>query len=416
MEERLMKKFLIIAVAAMFCLAFTMPAMAKTTMGGMITLQTYYQDDSGERQSGGVVPGQAQVDDFSRTYFALPNPYNRFWVRYTSDDGVANGYIQLRWGDENRGDNFNFNYGWIDWHFNPSFYLRIGRQTQAFAITSPNHQLGSATHGSVLSRHGNIHGASSRDGVRAYIKFNDMVRMEIQALNPDNDDTHLNGNQVPRDASTGLAAANAVVENTIPRFDIAVPIKVANFKLEPSFTWLREEYDQVASGSDDDYDIWGLALGITAGFGPVEFKGEVTYGENLGSGTYVGAGDAPLRVGRPMGYIDTAGNTKIEDTEIFAWWAQLGIKFGPATLYGTVGNLNAENDGAPGTRDNRETDVSRWAYGVSLPIKVAKGFIISPQIWFLDYDDDATWGPTSTTQSVDYGDTLTIGVHWQLSF
>ena len=77
----------------------------------------------------------APLDSLNVTQMNLPLPLNRLNAKYTSDDGMIGGFIEVRGGGTNRGDTgVVWNYGWIDWRFNPNVYLRVGRQTQAFAI------------------------------------------------------------------------------------------------------------------------------------------------------------------------------------------------------------------------------------------------------------------------------------------
>jgi hypothetical protein len=44
-----MKKFFIVMLAAAVCLAFTLPAMAKVTMGGRVDMEVSYLSQSEER-------------------------------------------------------------------------------------------------------------------------------------------------------------------------------------------------------------------------------------------------------------------------------------------------------------------------------------------------------------------------------
>lgn len=121
--------------------------------------------------------------------------------------------------------------------------------------------------------------------IKALVKFTDQVRLEFQLLDPDNDCPGTNGcapeHVIPREAVNG-PGGNSPEENTIPRIDVSVNIKVANFVIEPAVTWLRQEFDQVAAGNDDSFDIFGLAVGAKAGFGPLTLSNAVHYGENLG--------------------------------------------------------------------------------------------------------------------------------------
>lgn len=417
-----MKKLLVGVLAALCCLAITAPVIAETKVGGMITSDMYYWDRSKERILGGLLKNATTVqDDWATTRMVMPQAWNRLWVDYRSDDKNLAGYIQLRTGGQKGNSGgvaneniFTWEYAWIDWHFNPNFYLRIGRQTQAFAIYTPDQNMGHVDGHIIGSGFGNIHGGTSRDAIRAYIKFNDNVRMEVQLQDPNTEADAQDELNLPR--QTGLAG-NALEANKVPRFDLAVPIKVGNFNIEPSFSYMKQNWDQVAAGSDDSFDIWGLALGAKAAFGPVTLSGEITYGENLGSGTYVGAGN-----GAPITYLNTLGQTKIEDGKTLAWWFEFSFNFGPAAIQAIVGMDKGKNDGDPTiARDASEWSRSQWMYGFQVPIYVAKNFTVTPAIWFYDYDGSATVGGAAGSAGragidTDFGSETMIGVQFALTF
>ncbi|MBN1104495.1 MAG: hypothetical protein JXL84_13840, partial [Deltaproteobacteria bacterium] len=250
-----MKKLFIGVVAAVCCFALAAPAFAEVKVGGMIGVDIWYLDRASEKVQNGFekVPNVVNTrEDMTRTEITLPQAWNRITLNYTSDDKKVGGYIQLRHGDgTGTGHNpFNINdstqvleSAWIDYHFNKATYLRIGRQTQAFAIYTPNQVMGQGEGHIVGVGFGNVHGGSGRDAIRLYHTFNENVRMELQALSPDNED-----------ASNALFPAKAggvvTVNNVVPRFDLAIPIKIGNFRIEPSATWLQMEMDEVAPGSD----------------------------------------------------------------------------------------------------------------------------------------------------------------------
>jgi hypothetical protein len=389
-------------------------------MGGMITFDMYYQNINDANASGGVAPGAvAGSDSLNVTQMNLPLPLNRLNAKYTSDDGMIGGFIEVR-GGTNRGDTgVVWNYGWIDWRFNPNVYLRIGRQTQSFAIMAPKQAVGWNSRGGrrlILNEFGNIHGGSSRDSIRLYWKFNDMIRLELQAMDPDSDPAGISAaNGVVTGPGVAAVAPAATEDMAIPRFDIALPISVGNWVIEPSGTWLQTRYANIPGGSDDDYQIYGLAVGIKGGIGPVIIGGEFTYGQNLGAANHAGSINW-----QPSAYIDGNGFLRVEDTTGYAWWFHLGFKLGPATIYGIVGNNNTDNDGDPavpsitaGGADGLEWDVDRWAYGVSVPISVAKGFTIQPEFMYYDYDSSAK---RAGIDGVDMGSQWILGVQWMLRF
>jgi len=443
-----MKKLLIGVLAVACCVAFSAPVFAEIKVGGMISAEQFYWGMSKERrQFGGVADGTAtNLDDYGSTEFAMGQPWNRLNMQYISDDKKIGGMLELRTGGQKGGgnstnaaggnavgeNNFVWELAYIDWHLNPNFYLRVGRQTQTFAIYSPEQQMGHNHGHIVLAGFGNIHGATSRDGVRAYIKFNDMIRMELQMLNPDSDGTSAapgttgdlltttsrrGAGAVLLPALPATAGGVAAEENTIPRFDISLPIKVGNFSIEPSFSWARSSYTQIAAGSDDEYDSWGASLGFKAGFGPFTLSGEYTYGQNLGGHSYVGAGN-----GMPSTYTISGTNIGIEDTTTHSAWLQAEFNFGPFGIQLIGGIEKAENDGNPNLSRNVDTaefDVTRYAVGLQVPIYIAKNFKVVPQAWYYNYGDSADVGGTAAAprnSDTDLGNETTIGVFWQLSF
>lgn len=433
-----MKKLFIGVVAAFICLAFVAPVLAEVKVGGMISSEQFYWKRSQERQAGGAasVQGPTGTAGFYDTYksveFGMQAAFNRLNVQYISDDKKIGGFIELRGGSFNRGDATVWNYAYMDWHLNPNFYFRVGRQTQSFSIMAPDQEAGGIAGTALLNNFGNIHGGSSRDAVRAYIKFTDNVRMEINVIHPDSDGTNTapgstgelrlaGANPVSAAATVALPAAagqNDIVreENTIPRIDIALPIKFGNFTVEPAVTWSRSDYNNVAAGSDDNIDAWGASIGAKAGFGPLTIMGEVNYGENLGTqGAYVGTN------GVAMTYVDAAGNTRIEDGEELQAWLEVQFDFGPFAIQGMVGYATFENDGDPATaRDAAEYDVERWAYGLAFPIKIAKNMTMKPSFFYFDYDGSATGGGAAGSAQRDFdtdlGTELVAGIWWQLVF
>ncbi|PKN66330.1 MAG: hypothetical protein CVU57_06580 [Deltaproteobacteria bacterium HGW-Deltaproteobacteria-15] len=410
-----MKKILIGLVAAMCCFALAAPAMAQVKISGMITLDAFFQDVDGERQFGGVPSNTVNFDrnDRQQTNINLPQALNRFDVQWTSEDKKVHGRIQLRYGAPTGGgpgtvQGFDPEFAYIDYHWTPGWYTRFGRQEQTFAIMAPSQSLGQSAAHIVGAGWGNVHGGTARDGIKNFFKFSDMVRLEVELIDPSNNTAEA---VAFFPADPGVGGFQVVEENSvIPRIDLALNIKIANFVIEPSVTWLTQEYDGVAPGSEDTVDIWGAALGVAAGFGPVTVRGEVTYGENLGNANYVGGNGAAI------GYIDANGDLQIEDTEVLAAWIDLGFNFGPAEIHGIVGYQQWETDAVgiviPG---QGERERERWMYGVNLPIKMTKNFTIKPEVMFYKDDNKAQIGRIDDV-TADFGDELIAGVQFQLVF
>jgi hypothetical protein len=404
-----------IGAALICCLALAPAAMAKIEFSGMVTNDVYYHEQSGEMEEGGRLQGAAATrDGFSTININMPQATNRFYVRYHNDEGNLWGEIQMREGglnDANVAGGKNADIWetmFLDYKLNDMVHFRLGRQPQSFSTMAPGADgIGHASRFTLLVGYGNVHGGSSRDAVKAYIKFNDMVRMEIMAIDPDT--------ATDEAALTGMAVAPGEAireENTIPRFDLSIPITIGNFYFEPAATWLKQNYDGIAAGYEDNLDIWGLSLGAKAGFGPVTILAEINYGQNLGVGNYTGA---PLAV--PYAY--ASGNhgaavDSIEDTDVWAGWIQVNFDFGPATLQMAFGVEDTSNDGSPIVA-NDSLDRTRYGYAVSLPITVTKGFTVMPGVCYHDADSSGH-ANAATNLSTDYGDEILVGVQFQLKF
>jgi hypothetical protein len=388
-----MKKFFIVVLAALFCLAFALPAMAAVKVGGMITTDFYYYDQSSEAQAGGVTQGSTTLlNGYSETQINLPQAYNRFNVRFNTDDNVLIGFIELRFGapDQEKTElGMLWNYGWLMWQVNPTLRLMIGRQTQAYSIGNPGVTLGPHNLAGLI----NYVGASSRDAIRAYIQFTDNARLELQILDPKNKGDEIIG------TFPGVTAGTPTEENVLPEFQGALPLTFGNIYLEPSFLYQTIDYDQVAGGHDDSLDRWGLCLLWKVSMGMMTLSGEIQYDQNV--------------MASPSWY-PVAGFNKVDDATSLSGWVNLGIKFGAATLNLAVGLQDTELDGTPGLQDQHE--LSEMFYGASLPISVAKGFTIRPEITIYDYDDAALEGLPTNPLTVDNGSDMVLGIQFQLAF
>lgn len=421
-----MKKLLFGMVAIFCCLAFVGPALAKVTMGGMIDSDAYWTKDSKElaaaKNAAPVVNDAAtRYESESYTYININRALTRFDMRYESDDKLILALMEIRYGDQNLRTNFDSYYAWIDWRpGGENMHFRFGQQPETFAIMAPGAaNIGYNTNSTLLVNFGNLH-ASSIAMAKAYFKFTDMVRMEFAVCDP--------GSNINNATDEGFLPANqgvgfpAVTEqSTIPRFDIAIPIKIGNFTVEPSATWLNKNLEYVNGALDDSFDIWGTSLGAKASFGPFSILGEITYGENLANGNYTGAGNKPpiSPLGTPWratARINTAG--ELSDTEYLGWWLMGEFDFGPFGIQFAYGQEKIQNNDLgtatiAGVASTGEIlDTTRRGAALRFPIKVAKGFEIAPNIQYFDFDNAAlTYG-----RNFDLGTEWVAGVQFNLVF
>ena len=403
-----MKKFFVITLAAALCLALAMPAMAKVTVGGRVTLDWAYLSQNDELASGGVSAGSAPSSNgFESMYFTAPNTLNRLNAAYSSDDGAIKGFLEFRGGAARESTTTALIYAYIEWQITPNNSITFGRQTTNFARFIPNQWVGTHVTTILGVGFGNVNHTTQRTGIKGYWKLSDMFGLvwglyEAGVVGP----------------SPGLAIATTGVafltnpENKLPRVDLALPIRFPWGRIEPSVSFAKAEYDQIPSG-DDSYTMWGLSLGGEGSFGMFSFTAEVTWGQNLGGGSYRGGeGDVPVAY-------RTSPTTPatIADGRSLAWFVDLGFKFGPSKVNVMYGTISYENDEGPASQPTLYK-YDQTFYGISWAIGVAKGFTIRPELMFYDYDKDAQFADPSTgsLQTENRGKEWLLGIQFMLVF
>jgi hypothetical protein len=400
-----MKKFFVITLAAALCLALALPAMAKVTVGGRATLDWSYLSEDDVRASGVVLPGGTPTSNgFDDMNFDIPSTLNRFNMKYTSDDGALSAFVEIRGGGGAEATTTGFIYSWIQWQITPNNSITFGRQTTNFARFIPNQWVG--THQTTILGvgFGNINHTTQRTGIKGYWRISDMFGLvwglyEAGVVGPNV------GLVVVTAAGTPSALGNP--ENKLPRLDLALPIRFPWGRIEPSFSVAKAEYDEVPAG-DDSYTMYGLSLGAEGSFGMFSFVAEVTWGQNLGGGSYRGG-----EVSVPVLYPDpTTGQGKIADAETVAWFIDVGFKFGPSKVDIMYGQQDNKNDEGPASVPTLY-DITQKFYGISWAIGVAKGFTIRPELMFYDFDNSAT---IANVDGVQFGKEWLLGLQFMLVF
>lgn len=377
-----MKKILAIGFAALLLVAFTVPAMAKVDVGGIIFTDFYYFSQENENKAG-------DSSDYSATKIQVPN-ITRFKAKWTNENGVGM-FIEFGIGDNTSGVqttsgdanvSLRHAYGW--WDVNPGFTLMVGHSTTPFSPLTPTQLLGVRSPGGthVIGIGFGEFYSGRFPQVRGTFKFSKNARLAIALVDP-----NVTGSGFA--AQAGTVSDN---ETKMPRIDIGVPLYFGNVKLYPGLFYHEQTYDDVAAGQDDSITAWGVSLGVNAGFGPATITGEIQTGENWGN-TRGLVGGIPANI--------TAGKTN--DSEALAGWIDVSFKFGNATphiLYG----FNSEELKVAGTTVQ---DWTRTMYGVHVIVPVAKTFLIRPELMVYDYESGV---------GVDAGKQMIAGICFMIAF
>lgn len=377
-----MKKLFVIGMAVLLLVAFTMPAMAKVKIGGIVFTDIYYLDRN--------TANAGATDSLTITTIEVPS-ITRLYGRWTNEDNVGM-YIEFGIGGASgaTGVAVRHAYGW--WDVNPMFRIMAGHSTTPFSPLNPSQLLGTQS-GSL-----NIIGVGYGDfysgrfpQVRGTFKFGKVARLEIALVDP-------NG------GATG-PWTSAQNNTKIPRIDIGVPIYAGPVHIYPGFIYQHRTMDNVTpAGADNALDTYIGSLGLKAGFGPFGIACEGNYGKNWGN-TRGLFGNSPSAI---LAGAVLKNNGQINDAETYSFWFDLSYKFGPITPHLIYGQQKTKNETAAGA--NMEVRTSM--IGFSVPIDLAKGFRIRPE--FMWYDDGST--STAGAASVDNGKYSIYGVQFQITF
>ena len=132
-----MKKLFAIGLAALLLVAFTVPAMAKVDVGGLVLTDFYMFKQNAANKSGGLGVGETATDSsYSNTRIEVPG-HSRIKARWTNENGVGM-FIELGIGGATGGTAVvvRHAYGW--WDVNPNFELMVGHSTTPFSPLTPD--------------------------------------------------------------------------------------------------------------------------------------------------------------------------------------------------------------------------------------------------------------------------------------
>ncbi|MFC1884401.1 hypothetical protein ACFL2O_06510 [Thermodesulfobacteriota bacterium] len=404
-----MKKLVLLILAMMCSAFFVLPAGAKVAVGGAVVLDGYYH----RFDSDGAINVLGQgTDDWQQLEIEVPTDTN-LHADWINDDGNVRMYIELELGGPNGSTAVGLAhaYGW--WQITPMFKLLVGHTDGSFATLEPDQAIGVASGHSAGEGFGNL-SPGNNPQIRLEVKLNDVVSVHVSAL--DN-----------RAFDTWESPGNE--ENVWPRFDIIVPINIGPFYFEPGFSWSKVKYDEghVPGAKDEDkaFYVWAAALGVQFSYGPFTLTAEGTIGENLATANYGGpfAADGPGGVyfGPELDVSSDFEDWMLVDSEDLSFFIDLGFEAGPATIHAIYGYQETEvfYGWWSGSWPDKHGEINcrRQMYGVSVPVQVARIFIIRPELFVYD------WGKTDIPdwdaafwRDIPYGKEIIGGVQFLVEF
>jgi hypothetical protein len=421
-----MKKILLFALAAVLIVAYAMPVMAKVHVGGIVFVDAMYVKNDEHFMRNTSSFSALNSVDASRSWFCIDVPdITRLYGKWVNDAGDVGMHIEIGLrGEEGGGEvvNTRYAYGW--WQINPMFKLTVGQQDEVVAPYAPSQLMGLRGQGNndthpvvnntmlhaICYGFGNI-GNDRKEGIRLDTKLGEKSNLALAIFTP-----NVNGAQ-------GSWAARDE-EEVLPRFDVTYSVSLGPVSLAPGFSWQKVQYEwdpQCANYQQDfsDFDVWVFSIPVKfAPGGPISLSAELNWGENVGNGSYTTGvyWGGPTLAAQFDNIMDGTGNfcTVVADTEFLGFWADLAWKMHPiATIHFIYGLQQATND-------DRAAQAARWdntrvAYGISIPIAVAKTFIIRPEVFVYDYGEFEVNGQVNPANG-DLGSQTLVGVQFQIVF
>ncbi len=404
-----MKKLFIVGIAALLLVAFTVPAMAKVKIGGIIFTDFYYLDrDKANSQAWGYGDDAYQLT-------AIQVPYiTRLYGRWTNEDNVGMyiefGIGQTSQGIEDQSSNgviLRHAYGW--WDVTPDFQIMAGKSTTPFSPLDPSQLLGTNS-GSVNIigvGYGNFYSGRFAQ-VRGEFKFGKWGRVALALVDPNASARIVStyAKYFPWDAAGAVQGVDYQTNTKLPRIDIGVPLYFGPVSVYPGFLYQHRTVDTLKpewSRFDDSVDTYIGSLGVKAGFGPFSVSAEGNWGKNWANTQALIGTSGPAMFAAAL--INPSG--KICDSTTYGYWIDAAYKIGPVTPHVMFGQMHSEVDF---NYSNIDTTSTFW--GFSIPIDLAKGFRVRPELMWYDDGEYQFAG----TDEIDLGKYAIYGVQFQITF
>jgi hypothetical protein len=398
-----MKKVFLSGALAVFFLMLALPGMAKVKIGGIVFTDFYYLDRSAANAEFSGVGN----DPYAVTTVQVPD-ITRLYATWTNEDNVGM-YIELGMGQEDGEIDLNQSndvtlrhaYGW--WQVTPGFRLMAGKSTTPFSPLNPSQLLGtrSGSLNIVGVGYGNFYSGRFAQ-LRGTYQFCKNARMALALVDPNGSARYI-GAYGPWSDFAIIAQNNT----KIPRIDISLPFYVGPVYFYPSFMYQHRTVDIIGTGGgsvDNDLDSYIGSLGFRFGMGPVSFVGEGNWGKNWGNTRGLIGNSLPAIISSAM--LDPFTN-RIDDADTYSYWFDLSYRFGVITPHLVFGEMSTSNKYLGFDLDSK----SRM-WGFSVPIDLAKGFRIRPEVMW--YDDGEL--KIENVGNLDNGKYAIYGVQFQVTF
>jgi hypothetical protein len=290
-----------------------------------------------------------------------------------------------------------------------------GKSTTPFSPLNPSQMLGtrSGSLNIIGVGYGNFYSGRFAQ-VRGTFKFGKWGRVALAIVDPNGSQRFhpTYNNYFPYDR-WGI---NYQTNTKIPRFDLAVPLYFGPVSLYPGFLYQHRTVDSNDTRYDNSVDTYIGSLGVKAGFGGFAIAAEGNYGQNWANTRgLIGTSGPSFLASAQLNPV----SGKMNNSTTYSFWVDASYKIGPVTphvMYGQedskvdVYGVNGEDWTLPTGQYNMVSTSRFW--GFSVPIDLAKGFRLRPELmWYYDGEFQARG-----TDFVTLGNYAIYGVQFQITF
>lgn len=363
-----MRKLFICLVAVAFALTLTAPVMAADDVAvsfyGNVRMNTFWVSQDKLRT------GHFDDDDLM---WSFDTGNSRFGTNFKAGDITAN--VEIRPSNTSY-----FRQWWGAWDFGSGKFL-LG-QTWSPVFTSI---FGCCFDGGPAGGYGGQNGSLRAPQVALWFPVGTGT-LKIAALEPNSGSTN------------DIVAGSADTDVSLPKLEVSFDQKMGAFyfKLAGGYN----SYAEVNTATDKEYDIdsWIVLAQPTYSFGPFTLKGLIWMARNNKQYAQVSSIN-------PYNALYDAASDSIKDVDSMGYAATAGFKVSD-TMSFEIGYSYTEDE-----RDFDLKEADRDYIYIAMPLTLAKGVTVTPEIGVLDDGEQKTAGVAT-----EQGDRTYFGAYWMISF
>jgi len=392
-----MRKLIVLLVAAAFLVAMGLPAMAadkSVTFYGSARVMTYIQDRDKENTGKGY--------DDTDLVWSLDDGSSRVGAIFKA--GKIGGQVEIRPRDRQSTRTRTMSTGGardLMRHWYGSYDFGVAKlivgQTWAPTFHPISHEcmLGG---GGFLDGYGDMGGTASAPGLQIWVPVKGVNGMfKLALLEPYTDP----------EWDSLVTGYTSDTDTSLPKIEASL-----NGGFGPLSFNIRGGYNTFdvvnATDNEESIDSWLLAADAGYSFGAFYVKGVYYRGQNL---SVYGTGGPEVIWGLfPQAFT----GTNVEDVDNWGVMGVVGFRFNDKiSIEGGWGTRRAEQDYLTGEIKDKKS-----AFYAMLPITIAKGFTMTPEVLITDEDEctGPSPAPTGVTYSADRGHKSYYGVYWRIDF